>query len=355
MRLDLLVLGALFCLLSVSSADARPLEYDFTVRFGEGGVRAYDANYLSPLRDKNSNGGTEAFTAVTSPFNTPRTSGTSPHIGTDLKTADCLVDPDCNGIGANVYPVYNSPATYDGKVVDLNASNPNDACGYWVRLRPNLNNNENYDDDQFLVKYCHLDLVTVSVGQRLQYNERVGTSGQTGSASGPHLHFELQSNVYFEEDAATYFVNVNMYPYYRNSSGWWLGHHLDFIKHARYVSPEFRIEVWDYNGTQGLDPYQVVIYYRKHRTPPGGTWCGGVAMTRTGGGIPGAYWYYNLRGQAGGGCFNLGDQVDVLIRAQRYSSCTCYNYAFWKPKFYQPDPNPNIPPQKYAIYVVTVN
>jgi murein DD-endopeptidase MepM/ murein hydrolase activator NlpD len=38
--------------------------------------------------------------------------------------------------------------------------------------------------------YAHLDSVTVTVGQVVEAGTQVGTVGETGNASGPHLHFE---------------------------------------------------------------------------------------------------------------------------------------------------------------------
>ena len=41
--------------------------------------------------------------------------------------------------------------------------------------------------------YAHLASVTVSVGQRVDQGQQVGTLGTTGNSSGPHLHFEERS------------------------------------------------------------------------------------------------------------------------------------------------------------------
>jgi murein DD-endopeptidase MepM/ murein hydrolase activator NlpD len=40
--------------------------------------------------------------------------------------------------------------------------------------------------------YAHLDAVTVALGQRLEAGEELGVVGSTGSATGPHLHFEVR-------------------------------------------------------------------------------------------------------------------------------------------------------------------
>ena len=46
----------------------------------------------------------------------------------------------------------------------------------------------------FITSYCHLDKILVTKGQQLQSNEVVGTIGNTGRASGAHLHWSVSLN-----------------------------------------------------------------------------------------------------------------------------------------------------------------
>jgi murein DD-endopeptidase MepM/ murein hydrolase activator NlpD len=40
--------------------------------------------------------------------------------------------------------------------------------------------------------YAHLSAVAVSVGRAVSRGSRIGSVGSTGSATGPHVHFELR-------------------------------------------------------------------------------------------------------------------------------------------------------------------
>jgi len=45
-----------------------------------------------------------------------------------------------------------------------------------------------------LTMYCHLDSITVKVGQELEPGAALGTVGATGRVTGPHLHWSVSLN-----------------------------------------------------------------------------------------------------------------------------------------------------------------
>ena len=45
--------------------------------------------------------------------------------------------------------------------------------------------------------YAHCDRVTASAGQQVQLGDPIAQVGETGLATGPHLHFELHRDIYY--------------------------------------------------------------------------------------------------------------------------------------------------------------
>ncbi|NMB56688.1 M23 family metallopeptidase [Candidatus Beckwithbacteria bacterium] len=48
----------------------------------------------------------------------------------------------------------------------------------------------------FNTRYAHLDTIAVSKGSKVSAGQIIGTSGDTGNSTGPHLHYELNANQY---------------------------------------------------------------------------------------------------------------------------------------------------------------
>ena len=77
-------------------------------------------------------------------------------------------------------------AALDGTVQDINlGAVPNCQYGKWVLIR---------HDNGLTTLYAHLSSITVSNGQRVSTGHIIGYSGQTGYATGPHLHFTVYAS-----------------------------------------------------------------------------------------------------------------------------------------------------------------
>lgn len=76
-------------------------------------------------------------------------------------------------------------AANDGKVVLVDTSNPHSGYGYYLVI-----------DHGGGVKtvYAHCNSISVSVNDTVSRGLPIGTVGNTGNSTGPHLHFELRVN-----------------------------------------------------------------------------------------------------------------------------------------------------------------
>ncbi|AJC53962.1 peptidoglycan DD-metalloendopeptidase family protein [Streptomyces sp. 769] len=92
------------------------------------------------------------------------------------------VDYDC-AQGTKVHSVQN------GKVVDIN--DQGSAYGLHVVIQ---------GSDGTFTLYAHLSRIDVGVGQPVKQGDQIGLSGQTGNASGPHLHFEVRTTNHYGAD-----------------------------------------------------------------------------------------------------------------------------------------------------------
>jgi murein DD-endopeptidase MepM/ murein hydrolase activator NlpD len=48
-------------------------------------------------------------------------------------------------------------------------------------------------DDGAVYTYCHFSAFAVSTGERVEPGQRIGSTGNTGHSTGPHLHFQIRT------------------------------------------------------------------------------------------------------------------------------------------------------------------
>ena len=115
--------------------------------------------------------------------------------------------------------------------------------------------------EQFLTYYAHLQSFSVTVGQTVLRGQQIGESGNTGSSSGPHLHFGVArlTNI-----ADSLLENINFFSPPNHSDG-----------------TDQQIEPYGWAAPQGFDPWAWQSYpdgalsvnlWRSGQAPPLGTW-----------------------------------------------------------------------------------
>lgn len=75
-------------------------------------------------------------------------------------------------------------AAFGGKITRV-ANEGNVSYGRWVEID---------HGSGYRTRYAHLNSQTVSVGQSVSKGQKIGTVGDTGGSSGPHLHYEVRLN-----------------------------------------------------------------------------------------------------------------------------------------------------------------
>lgn len=120
----------------------------------------------------------------------------SPHRGVDLSPFP----------GARGQPI---KASMSGSIVEVNMNANTKGIGNEIILITSLpfpwgamNIYGNYEpvnaNQPFFMRYGHMDKVNVQPRQRVTVGEQLGTIGNTGLSSGPHLHLEVRVGPYHD-------------------------------------------------------------------------------------------------------------------------------------------------------------
>lgn len=96
-------------------------------------------------------------------------------------------------VGVDIRVPIGTPVVSIGNGIVETAVNQSYGYGHYVVIRhPNVPDPENPSKTTTVYSvYAHLDVLLVSAGQTVRKGEQIATSGDTGFASGPHLHFQI--------------------------------------------------------------------------------------------------------------------------------------------------------------------
>ena len=281
--------------MAVSMLFALPVEaFAYTYNVVSGNVPPVMMQWGCPL---------DYFSPVTSKWNQPRSVGTNPHRGVDLRAC----------IGSNVRAVWNGWLT---------------RCGDGVSLRIDINRNGIKDDAPYYCHYYHLSYKGAS--RYYQKGDVVGKSGDAGT--GPHLHFGGTSS---NTSPIWYRNEVN----YRYQSCWNRGKDLDSFAVATWIGNKAGVTAYFKDSGGNYAPAEIRIF---HRRAGASAWTNGGVMTSVG-----SYTCsYDFTGK-----YPPGTKIHWHVRIRRNGlPSTIYSYCWAPAKYDQPNPNPNAVAAPYPFY-----
>lgn len=88
-------------------------------------------------------------------------------------------------------------------------------------------------DNRYLTIYAHLEGITVGRGQQVQRGDQVGTVGNTGWSTSPHLHYEVRVREVPESEAVPMDPRIYILNYQ------WKGHEERLVKSRNADPPAF--------------------------------------------------------------------------------------------------------------------
>jgi len=182
--------------------------------------------------------------------------------------------------GADVVAAGAGEVVWAGYGLYRGLEDPGDPYGLAVAILHDFG----FEGQSLYTVYAHMSSIEVWRGQRVQAGQRLGTVGETGDASGPHLHFEVRlgENRYFStRNPELWIVPPEGYGVLagrlENSFGWPLYEQL--IQITSLESGQ-RWDVWSYaEGTVQPDdhfgenfvisdlpagPYEVLVNFAGH-------------------------------------------------------------------------------------------
>jgi len=106
------------------------------------------------------------------------------HRGIDIKSTT----------GQNVYAAADGIVSFAGEYPKTENEYDPWTWGKNVLITHDYNPAESVTGQKYMrTRSCHLDTISVTNGQTVVKGQKIGTSGNTGLSSAPHLHFETQS------------------------------------------------------------------------------------------------------------------------------------------------------------------
>ncbi|MBE7019317.1 MAG: M23 family metallopeptidase [Ruminococcaceae bacterium] len=99
--------------------------------------------------------------------------------------------------GERINPLTNQPEQHTGIDIDISSDNQVKAAASGTVLKIGVDERfGNYiilsHDGNFSTCYAHLESVSVTEGMKITKKSPIGIAGESGTVTGPHLHFEIR-------------------------------------------------------------------------------------------------------------------------------------------------------------------
>ncbi|MFN3405769.1 MAG: M23 family metallopeptidase [Cytophagaceae bacterium] len=126
-----------------------------------------------------------------------------------------------SGFGMRIHPIYKVKMMHTGCDFSCPKGTPIYATGDGVvkLVTTNLGGyGKEIEIDHgygYITKYAHLDGFKVKVGQKVKRGELIGYSGNTGSSTAPHLHYEVMYNGKKVDPVHYFFIDLSPGEYQR--------------------------------------------------------------------------------------------------------------------------------------------
>lgn len=123
-----------------------------------------------------------------------------------------------SGYGMRIDPIYKTPRFHEG--MDFTAKTGTNIYATGDGVVKEAGWNQGYGNCilidhgfNFMTRYAHCHQIKVKQGQKVKRGEVIGTVGNTGKSTGPHLHYEVLVNGRPDNPAKYYFMDLTPEEY----------------------------------------------------------------------------------------------------------------------------------------------
>ncbi len=140
------------------------------------------------------------------------------HIPAILPVAQVHMKQMASGYGKRIDPIYGTPKFHEGMDFAANIGVPVYATGNGTVTLAKWNSGygncvEISHGYNYMTRYAHLSEISVKDGQQVKRGDMIGRVGNSGKATGPHLHYEVRLKGVAQNPVNYYFYDLSPEEY----------------------------------------------------------------------------------------------------------------------------------------------